>query len=102
MEVKVFKATKEGNPKAYASVSGDFAGGKVWLTGIKLMLGKNGYFVSMPSNKVKDEYKDIFFFDKGGKQTITDAILEEANAKGIITEEAGKEPKGVDATDIPF
>ena len=57
-DVKIHSIHLEGTLKANASVniSGDFA-----VRGIKVMEGTKGLFVSMPSYKVGNEYKDICF-----------------------------------------
>jgi len=57
-DVKIHSIRPEGSCKATASVNvyGDFA-----VRGIKIMEGSKGLFVSMPSYKAGNEYKDICF-----------------------------------------
>ena len=75
-EVRIFpyKKAKKSNLKAFASIELDecFA-----VTGIKIMDGKKGLFVSMPSNEGSDgEYFDIAFpVTKKFRTELNDAIL---------------------------
>jgi stage V sporulation protein G len=57
-DVKIHSIRLEGSLRANASVNiyGDFA-----VRGVKVMEGTNGLFVSMPSYKTGDDYKDICF-----------------------------------------
>lgn len=58
-EVRVYPAKKEGNMIAMASVTFNY---EFCVTGISVMKGKKGQFVSFPSRKNADgEYKDICF-----------------------------------------
>ena len=75
-EVRIFpyKKAKKSNLKAFVSVEFDecFA-----VTGIKIMDGKKGLFVSMPSNEGQnEEYYDIAFpVTKKFREELNDAIL---------------------------
>lgn len=57
-DVKIHSIHPEGTVRANASVNiyGDFA-----VRGVKIMEGTKGLFVSMPSYKSGNEYKDICF-----------------------------------------
>ena len=57
-DVKIHSIRPEGSCKATASVNvyGDFA-----VRGIKTMEGSKGLFVSIPTYKAGNEYKDICF-----------------------------------------
>ncbi len=57
-DVKIHSIRPEGTLRATASVNiyGDFA-----VRGVKVMEGTNGLFVSMPSYKSGNDYKDICF-----------------------------------------
>ena len=56
--VKIHSVRSEGSTLANASVdlNGVFA-----IRGVKIMQGKNGPFVSMPSYKTGNEYRDVCF-----------------------------------------
>ena len=56
--VKIHSVRSEGSTLANASVdlNGVFA-----IRGVKIMQGKNGPFVSMPSYKAGNEYRDVCF-----------------------------------------
>ena len=58
ISVKIYSVRSEGSTLANASVdlNGVFA-----IRGVKIMQGKNGPFVSMPSYKVGNEYRDVCF-----------------------------------------
>ena len=58
--VKIFITGKEqGNTKAFASLTIEDS---ICITGLKLVEGKSGLFVSFPQYKNKEgEYKDIVF-----------------------------------------
>ena len=93
MDITEVKIRKYDNNalKAFASVTFDDA---LVVTGLSVMEGKNGLFVSMPQQKGKDadgkdKWFDICFpISKEGRQAITDAVIEAYNkevgqAKGI-------------------
>ena len=75
-EVKIFRLNGNGSTKAMASITIDEC---FVVTGLKVMEGRNGLFVSMPSRKTKDgEYKDICFpIDRDTRATIQDMVLRE-------------------------
>lgn len=81
MEIKA-KVTKVNTSvptlKAMASITIDDC---FVVKGIKIIEGKNGLFMGMPTYKTaKGEYKDICFpISKEARQQITDAILKEYN-----------------------
>ena len=59
IDVRINKINTTGNVKATASVTLDDCFG---IRGVKVMEGKNGLFINMPSYKGSDEkYKDICF-----------------------------------------
>lgn len=64
------------NVLAFASITIDNA---LVLTGIRLLNGKKGLFVSMPQNKGKDgKYYDIYFpVTVELRDTITKAVIDE-------------------------
>lgn len=50
------------------------------VTGFKLINGRNGLFLSMPSNKVGDQYKDIAYpTNKEFRSFLEEKIIEEYN-----------------------
>jgi len=71
---KVFPVTGSGAIKANASITFD---SQFVVTGLKIMEGKSGLFVSMPSVKKADgEWKDTAFpLSKEFRQTIQDTVL---------------------------
>ena len=75
MDVRIHSLSTSGNVLANASVTlnGCFA-----IRGVKVIGGENGPFVSMPSYKGRDGYKDICFpctkeFRQQFQQTVLDA-----------------------------
>ncbi len=75
MDVRIHSLSTNGNVLANASVTlnGCFA-----IRGVKIIGGENGPFVSMPSYKGRDGYKDICFpctkeFRQQFQQTVLDA-----------------------------
>ena len=76
-EVRVYKQEDKGTLKAFASVTinGAFA-----VNDLKVVEGKNGLFVSMPSKKVGEDYKDIFHpITKEARDELLEAVLEAYN-----------------------
>lgn len=55
-DVRIKKTTGDTSIKAFASVTIDDA---IVVHDLKIIEGKNGLFVSMPSKKVGDKYVDI-------------------------------------------
>ena len=73
MEVKIYTLNTSGNVLANASVTlnGCFA-----VRGVKVISSENGPFVSMPSYKGRDGYKDICFpCTKEFHQQFNDAVV---------------------------
>jgi stage V sporulation protein G len=88
--------------KAFASVTVE---NKLVLTGMKVIEGKNGLFVAMPSNKKGEEYFDIYFpITKEFRQYIIDEVLKEYNKDQPETPEEDNDFSSVDedSSDIPF
>ena len=75
-KVNVFKNSGGSKIVANATVVVDDC---LWLTGIKVIEGSEGYFIGFPSKKVGEEYKDIYFMNKETKAKVQDAILDEYN-----------------------
>lgn len=77
-EVKVRNIENAGKIKAVASITLD---GCLVVTGIKVMEGTKGLFISMPNRKTPEgEYKDIVFpVTKEARQQINDAVLTKYN-----------------------
>lgn len=75
-EVRVFKlGNQESTLKAFASITIDDA---VCITGIRIIEGKIGLFMSMPQSKDNDgEYHDVAFpITKEAREEIRDAVLD--------------------------
>jgi stage V sporulation protein G len=77
-DVRVTKLEGMKNLKAMASITFDDC---FVVGGLKVMTGKNGEFISMPSQKNKnDEYKDVCFpVTKEFRQEMIDAIMTKYN-----------------------
>ena len=74
MEVRIFPNRGDGPAAAFAAVTlnGCFA-----IRDIRILEGKNGPFVSMPSRKVNGEYRDICFpCTSEFRQTFDQAVLD--------------------------
>lgn len=78
-ETKIFPLNNGGNLQAFASVTFD---NEFVVTGIRLLEGKNGYFISMPQKKdSNNEYHDICFpITKKLRDLILDAVIGEFEA----------------------
>lgn len=75
-ETRVYPLSKkDSNLKAFASITIDNA---VCITGIRIVEGSNGLFISMPQSKDNDgEYHDIVFpVTRDTREAIQDAVLE--------------------------
>ena len=73
-EVRVYKVESD-SLVAFATVTLD---NEFVITGLKVIKGKNGLWVSMPSKKVEEEYKDIVFpITKEARKTLQDRVLSE-------------------------
>jgi len=72
-DIKIFAFNGEGKTKAFVSLKYH----DIVLTGMKIVEGQNGLFVSMPSQKdKKGEYRDIYFpVTKEARQAINAAVL---------------------------
>lgn len=86
---------KPGNLKGLASVS---VGEGFAVTGIRILEGENGLFVSMPSRKTEGGYKDICFpTTKESREELHNAVMEAYEYKlehrEEQTNEKGKESK---------
>lgn len=77
-EIKIFKVKKDDSKvKAFASITIDDC---LVLTGIKIITGSKGLFTAMPSQKVGEEYKDIFFPVKAEtREKLNDMIIKKYN-----------------------
>lgn len=86
IRVYPFESNKKSNLVAMVSVT---FGGVFVVTGLKIMDGKNGLFVSMPSVKTsKGEYKDSAFpLTKEFRKVLSDSILNAFEALGEDEEE---------------
>lgn len=73
-ECKVFIVKDGGNVKARVSL---LVGDAMYVTGLKVVEGKNGLFIGMSSYKGKDgEYKDIYFpKSKEEREELTKFVL---------------------------
>ena len=97
MEIKA-KVTKVNTAmptlKAMASITIDNC---FVIKGIKIIEGKNGLFMGMPTYKTaKGDYKDICFtITKEAREQITNAILKEYNGET-------KQEEIINDSDLPF
>ncbi len=75
IDVRINKINTTGNVKATASVTLDDCFG---IRGVKVMEGKNGLFINMPSYKGSDEkYKDICSPTTAEfRQELSDAVVD--------------------------
>ena len=91
-EVKIRKYENNAT-KGFASITFDDA---LVVTGLTIVEGSAGLFVSMPQTKGKDKegkerYFDIVFpTSKEGRQSITDAVLEAYNKEAGTKKSIGK------------
>lgn len=92
LDVRVRPIQPKGNLLAFASmnINGCFA-----VEGLKVVNGKNGLFVNMPSQKdSQGQYRDVCFpLDKGFRQQISDAVLGEYNHVMTQMQSASQEQK---------
>ena len=79
---KVFKSSYNNKIKASASITVDDS---LVITGLKVIDGNKGLFVSMPNYKTKDgEYKDsVFPLSKELRQQIQEVVLKEYGGENI-------------------
>ncbi len=92
MDVRIFPYRGEGPVAAIASVTlnGCFA-----VRDVRIMEGKNGLFVSMPSRKVKGEYRDICYpCTKDFKQQFDQKVLEAYEQAQVQEAQKSPAPEG--------
>ena len=74
-EVKVYPVQDSGRLKAYATMVFDDC---FIVRDLKIIEGDNGLFVSMPSRRRKDGFRDIVHpLNSDTRQTVENAIIEE-------------------------
>lgn len=74
-EVRINQTNGETSLKAFASVT---LGGAFVVHGVRVIDGKNGLFVTMPSRKVGEEFKDVAHpVAKEFKEILDAAVLAE-------------------------
>jgi stage V sporulation protein G len=98
MEITEVKLTLRNEEKLKAFVSVTFDNAFV-VRGLKVISGKEGYFVSMPSRKRKDgSYQDIAHpINNDMRKKLEDAILDEyekVKASGVVPETKPEEVGG--------
>lgn len=72
-EVRLNKTNGEGNLKAFASVTFDES---FVVHGLRIVDGKNGLFVAMPSRLVKESFKDVAHpLNKEFKEELDQAVF---------------------------
>ena len=78
---KLFKCKKEGNMKAFGSITIEDA---FAIRGVKVIEGQKGLFVSMPTQKnKKGEYEDVAFpVSKEAREEVTKVVLAAYEALG--------------------
>lgn len=75
VKARIHSIKPEGSVRARCSLE---LGGCFAVRGVKLMDGPNGYFLSMPSYKVADGYKDLCFpVNKAFRQAMLDTVVGE-------------------------
>ena len=92
MDVRIFPYRGDGPVAAIASVTlnGCFA-----VRDVRIMEGKNGLFVSMPSRKVKGEYRDICYpCTKDFKQQFDQKVLEAYEQAQVQEAQKAPNPEG--------
>lgn len=74
--IKIFENKNDSKLKAFASIELD---NEFVVTGLRVVDGKNGLFVSMPQSKDKEEnwYDIAFPVTKEGRSQIQDKVLKE-------------------------
>ena len=74
-EVKVYPVTESGRLKAYATMVFDDC---FIIRDLKIIEGDNGLFVSMPSRRRKDGFRDIVHpLNSDTRKMIEDSIIQE-------------------------
>ena len=76
ISVKLQLSTKEGNTKAFGSVT---AG--LFQVNCRVMNSVKGLFVSLPSSKVGEKWNDeVRFTSQEARETVTKAVLDQYNS----------------------
>ena len=77
-EVRIFLSSRKGATKAYANVTFDDV---FVVRNLKVIEGKNGLFVSMPSRRLQDgEFQDVCFpITAEFRENIQDTIISNYN-----------------------
>ena len=76
IEARVTK-WESGKTKGFATITMDDC---FVVSGLKIVEGQNGLFVSMPSQKKKEEYKDVCYpITKEFREQITKVVLDKFN-----------------------
>ena len=77
-EVRIFLSSRKGATKAYANVTFDDV---FVVRNLKVIEGKNGLFVSMPSRRLQDgEFQDVCFpITAEFRENIQDTIINNYN-----------------------
>lgn len=86
VKINTKNAHKIPNCKAFVSITLDNA---LSISGVKLMDGKNGLFLSYPSYKSGDKYHDyIYPLTKEAREGLTKKVIEEYNKTAVTDTEA--------------
>ncbi len=81
-EVKVYPVQDSGRLKAYATMVFDDA---FIVRDLKIIEGDNGLFVSMPSRRRKDGFRDIVHpLNSETRQVVESAIIEEYKKTVVV------------------
>jgi len=81
-EVRVYRIENNGDLKAFASVTFNNA---FVVHGIKILQGRDGLFIRMPStkNKKTGEFKDVFHpINQPARENLTNAVLSKYSEGG--------------------
>jgi stage V sporulation protein G len=85
-EVKVYPVTESGRLKAYATMVFDDC---FIIRDLKIIEGDNGLFVSMPSRRRKDGFRDIVHpLNSDTRKMIEDSIIQEFKTSVVDQEQA--------------
>ena len=100
MEITEVRVTLREEPRLKAFVNVTFDDDFV-VRGMKVIAGKNGLFVAMPSRRSKDgSFRDIAHpINNEMRKRLEDTVLEEYNKKCL---EEGKEPKSAELEQEDF
>ncbi len=84
-EVKVYPVTESGRLKAYATMVFDDC---FIIRDLKIIEGDNGLFVSMPSRRRKDGFRDIVHpLNSETRKMIEDSIIQEFKTSVVDQQE---------------